>query len=469
MLFSMEMIANFMDKLNKTTKIEDNQWRIACAQFGAVTSEKDLSVLYISKAETGEIICENGDDVVVVHDSDIYLVFNTIVGKMNYYNQWELRARTAISKSSDQMHNLHLLAELFPDYIVKVIDPEGRLLFSEGQQVLTTIDPRLIYLLRQTPSCHRLVLGEKGITVFWSGQYYYKHIMLASLHFSDGVYLLFSIMEKDKPITDAEQHLAEIAQEIFGLAEYKSAEGTFSTYSGTFIKLLGGEQVDGGELSRFEKLWGSNINEGAVLIRMELPENDKFTERAMMSSISQKLPTALPVLYRNSILFLMPAGLYEKYATMLGDLAQSAERMTCASLEFKSWNKVKPAYEQIDFVIREKKPEGYAVSCKQYMWDYYLYCAGAHYDEMAPHPDLLKLKAMKGDKDNALLETLYCYLSNNCRMAQVAEELHIHLSTLKYRMSRIQSIISFDPHDYKERMVFLLSYDLMMQQEKAKK
>ena len=42
-----------------------------------------------------------------------------------------------------------------------------------------------------------------------------------------------------------------------------------------------------------------------------------------------------------------------------------------------------------------------------------------------------------------------------------AEELHIHLSTLKYRMAHIQELISFDPREYKDRMAFLLSCDLM--------
>ena len=67
----------------------------------------------------------------------------------------------------------------------------------------------------------------------------------------------------------------------------------------------------------------------------------------------------------------------------------------------------------------------------------------------------------KDNKENMLLETLYCYLANNCKMAQVADELHIHLSTLKYRMAHIQELIGFDPRDYKDRMAFLLSYDLM--------
>ena len=99
------------------------------------------------------------------------------------------------------------------------------------------------------------------------------------------------------------------------------------------------------------------------------------------------------------------------------------------------------------------------------MWEYYLQQFQGAADAAILHPDLIKLMNMKGEKENALLETLYCYLANNCKMAQVAEELHIHLSTLKYRMGRVMNIISFDPHDYKQRMVFLLSYDLMKQNQ----
>ena len=39
--------------------------------------------------------------------------------------------------------------------------------------------------------------------------------------------------------------------------------------------------------------------------------------------------------------------------------------------------------------------------------------------------------------------------------------MHLHISTLKYRMGKITELISFDPMDYDNRMVFLLSYDML--------
>ena len=70
----------------------------------------------------------------------------------------------------------------------------------------------------------------------------------------------------------------------------------------------------------------------------------------------------------------------------------------------------------------------------------------------------LRLRAL-GDGDK-FLDTYYCFLANNCKMSATAQKLDIHLSTLKYRMEKINGTVSLDPEDYRGRMAFLLSYDL---------
>ena len=126
-----------------------------------------------------------------------------------------------------------------------------------------------------------------------------------------------------------------------------------------------------------------------------------------------------------------------------------------------SWDQLKNAWQLADYVLSSCPKDGYLVNCTDFLWDYDLHCMETIASELPIHPDLLMLKSLKDSKDNMLLETLYCYLANNCKMAQVAEELHIHLSTLKYRMAHIQDLIGFDPREYKDRMAFLLSYDLI--------
>ena len=125
--------------------------------------------------------------------------------------------------------------------------------------------------------------------------------------------------------------------------------------------------------------------------------------------------------------------------------------------------------EAAEYVLKKNDLGQSPVWCRDYMWEYYLHCFRGMEKELPIQQDLLRLKAMKEENDNALLETLYCFLKNGGRMSQTAEELHIHLSTLKYRMQRIEQTVHFDLHDYNSRMVFLLSYEMLKEREKEQK
>ena len=53
---------------------------------------------------------------------------------------------------------------------------------------------------------------------------------------------------------------------------------------------------------------------------------------------------------------------------------------------------------------------------------------------------------IRHDKKNnlCLVDTLECYLDNDCNLTDTAKELYIHVNTLKYRLKKIKELISVD-------------------------
>lgn len=60
-------------------------------------------------------------------------------------------------------------------------------------------------------------------------------------------------------------------------------------------------------------------------------------------------------------------------------------------------------------------------------------------------------------KDEELLETLKVYIECNASLKQSAEQLHIHINTLHYRLKRIEEITTLNPKQFKDLVSLYLA------------
>ena len=469
MKFSMKMMAAFLEEFETECDIQNDAWQIEDIRVTQEEAEGQSSEMYIFPGKDGAVICRNGGSDITVFGSDVFTVANRILEGMHYYNKWEMKAMRMLGKQSTHQESFALISQLFPRFTIKVMTPEGRLLYVDGEQSFEPINPRLIYLMKNTPSCYEVVQGKSNIAVFWSKEYYLKHILFGRLVYADGVFLMFSIMEKEGTrITDVEIHLAEILQKIFSRMSFNKSDETLSTSAGVFVKMLSGEPVSQTETELFESVWGNSVRSGAVLAVISNPALDRFSESAIVYTLTEKLPTAFALQHRDYTFCLLPAKREEQDLPYLMETIRSIELNGCISDCLYAWDQLRPTVELAEYVLEKTDLPEWPVFCRNYMWEYYLHCFRGAENKIPIQADLLRLKAMKEESDNALMDTLYCYLKNNGHMSQTAEELHIHLSTLKYRMARIEQLIHFDLHDYDSRMVFLLSYEMLQEKEKER-
>ena len=468
MLFNAEMIDSFLDVFQKSSDIAENEWRISHAKLASGAEDGESSVLYIGPGESGTVLCRNGENRFTVHNAQVSDVFNTVADRMNYYNQWENRALNVVHDGMDSRESVTMLAELFRDYDVNVVTPLGRFLFSTQNKPERYIDSSLISILRSIPSCYTICLGIKGVTLFWEPEFYRKNVMLGNIVFSDDTYYIFSVIEKDRPITDTEIHLARLAQSIFEKLEITMEQkSTFSPFESTLTSLLSGGAVSEAMLKNLEVLWDYKIADGACLVLIRNSKNQKFGIKAMASSINDKISAAFAFTYEKQVLCLLPFENLYRNCGILESLTEASRSEITFSTSFDSWHKLPDIYRHMNQMRRRLEEQGRAkrvIYCADYMMDHYLWTLSAQEGSMLVHPDIVRLKAL-GD-NNRFLDTFYCFLSNNCKMSATAEKLHIHVSTLKYRMEKVYSTVSLDPEDYQGRMAFLLSYDLMKAAEK---
>lgn len=73
---------------------------------------------------------------------------------------------------------------------------------------------------------------------------------------------------------------------------------------------------------------------------------------------------------------------------------------------------------------------------------------------------LRKLQRYDRENQTNLLETLETYLDAGCKVNHTAQQLHIHINTLGYRLRRIQEIMEIDLDDQNQRTVLYIDLKL---------
>jgi DNA-binding PucR family transcriptional regulator len=74
------------------------------------------------------------------------------------------------------------------------------------------------------------------------------------------------------------------------------------------------------------------------------------------------------------------------------------------------------------------------------------------------HSDVQKLTAYDKRNNSDLSRSLFYYLYFGCNSTDAANYLGIHRNTLKYRLAKIQELLSLNIDDTKERLLLLISY-----------
>ena len=463
MLYNMEMISQFLSGFELESQLGEDKLQILSIALGDATEDPSVLSIY-SQGE--DVICENTSNKIRVLHSELKDVVNAVVRRIEFYNDWERRALSAVATGKPLSQYLALLSELFPGYTVKFLDALGRIHYStdETESLPKAMDPLYMTLIRNIPACHRISLGITGITVFWSS-YFKRHYLYGNFVFPDSSFVIFSIFPSQgdsKPLGDFQLHLGQFAQSIFQCANVSGLDQTGLMMNRNFIMhLLDGQEISQQDFQDFEKALGWSVSDGAYFVLIENHPKDVFAARALPYTLSTRLPFSFAFNYNDAIVCLISECDFKYGCRVLQDLLAPVGFNGGVSLPFTSWHEIPNAYLQAKISLKHKgQSETNLLLCSDFLWDCYVERFRSEGCEQLRHPAIDALLHSPGGGEQ-LLDTFYWYLKNNCSLAATAEKLDIHINTLKYRMNKIRDIIHFDPQNYESRMAFLVSYDVM--------
>ena len=194
----------------------------------------------------------------------------------------------------------------------------------------------------------------------------------------------------------------------------------------------------------------------------------------MARQMAQELTNCLGFLFRGSIvLFLQADGTAADLDVRLAPLLPLMEKYGLAagiSSRFSSIGSIRPAAFQavkalkLGSVLHEGK--------RLYRYtDYALYYAAElclrESDISDFCPPEINIMIEQSDRDEGvLLNTLRCYIRNGRSKTLTAQELYIHVNTVKYRLQQIQNLYGLDLDDDDNALKVMLSFKMLEYREK---
>ncbi|MCD8232673.1 MAG: helix-turn-helix domain-containing protein [Clostridiales bacterium] len=203
----------------------------------------------------------------------------------------------------------------------------------------------------------------------------------------------------------------------------------------------------------------------AILYCSEPHNSELFNER-QMASLRNTYPGSMSVVYKNNIVLLMnqdtPVLLRPDLIRPLAQFALQNHLKVCLSQPFADILKISIFYEQAQHTLElsDLNSPDQLIYFSTEALPFYLF-SKCSYEELETgiHHHIFQLRDYDREYHTEFITTLRAFLTHNRNVTQTAEYLHVHRSTLFYRMKKIEELLEVDLSD--SHLLFL--YELSLQ------
>ena len=214
-------------------------------------------------------------------------------------------------------------------------------------------------------------------------------------------------------------------------------------------------------------------NDHYLCLRLETDRQNirMLSSAATLGHIETQIPEGHAFMHNNGITVLVNLTYsHTRISDVLSSLAillREGLLKMGASSEIYDFMQISQGYYQARMALELGKRSGSMNWCcrfDDYLLEYLLNQGGEHLSpELLCSNKLLILKQYDEKNKTELYLTLQVYLELERNVLQTAKALFIHRSTLFYRLERIRKLADIDYEDAKERLVLLLSFQILEQ------
>lgn len=487
MKLSMWILSDWLSKYNPDNRISDGTQILRGVRLFSNDAHFESQNVYLGVAGdfmyagSEDIICINGNDMIILKTNDIEEVMNYIFDAFDFYNRWadslvnDIYEGCTLQHLVDHSHDVfktpitifdagNVLSGYSKEFPLGSIDDEWDTIITTKNMSLETLRIMRDHLKK--------IRNHKGVVYVKLDENPIPFIMRNLFINQDNMGRLV-INTIYQPYTKGKEHLCETFGNIIETwLKFNRERSEMLNQNAVFLDLLSGKNVVEKELEKKLEVSGWQYKHNKILVSISNPSFYKEISRPILTSLEREFVDAYILEFKNSILMLVNLNIidYKIFINQVTRVMKNSGSCCSVSYEFNDIMKLPIAYEQTEITLLHCPcEEGGVYYCKDYALNYINDILKAHVNQNLIHPALFTL--LKNDKEtgNELFYTFYIFLINERNLVQTASKLNIHRNTLVYRLNKIHQLIDLDLENYNTRAYLLLSYEISFSKKNVKK
>ena len=469
MRLSMWILADWLKEFHPETKIEEGQRILRCVRMFSEDLKASRSTVWLKQTEDDRVLCLNGKDMLLLETSDLNLVFNSILDAFDYYNEASAQIYEKIHDrcpiSDLLLAGKHLLGRylILADPAFYVLETEGDLSdFEEKEQIEEVFRNHLlpIDILMRINGDHRVRLQNQETYLIGVPEMQVTTAVTNIFLLDEHKGWLVTIDPKadySKGALDLQDAFSEIVAEW--LRRNESYERKMKK-SAVLADFLDGIIAESSRVDRQLEVFGWKAGDEKIIYILRECKSGTTPAFTPDRILESRFSGTFSIHHEGRTAYLINRQISSEYTV---EQEMISLLIICGCYAGKS-----PVFT--DFMNMRS-----ALQAAQIAADYGSGEKGRVYlfkDSIFPYARMLLRDACAADlchpavelleedpttKHLDLLLTLSVFLKNNCSYTETARELHLHRSSLLYRLDKIHDKTGVDINNSKERFWLELS------------
>ena len=477
MYLSMSMIAKYLEKYTPEVHITNDAQTIRGVRF-FTEQPLDYSLDYVYLGEAGgyfqdpryknALLLANGQNQILCHGTEYETLLNAVLSAFEFYSHFEQKLYTAAADHKPLQDILDLIGQMISCPIY-VFDIDGVLLESIHEERIPA-DDHMARLSKNSilgsSTIGQIIVDKSGnVSHDLTDTPQHLHVLghnnlgSVSMYLSQGNERVGFIMLFPTNPLDISLCLCmepALARYCADAEEFTADTSLRKSNHSIMVQLLGSENVPAPVTEKLSRHLGFSSTAVLLVFQSLIIQNYTF-RRMLCSELEESDIAAICCDYENKVVILTEDIFFKNVLCHIQEHIPAQNTAVGVYMPVPELKLLSIAYQQCLFALGNTPQAGIRY-CRDLAMPYLLQnLRNTPMSIHLLHPAIIILKKYDEESETQLLETLRVFIRNCCRQSETAEQMHIHLNTLKYRLRRITEMTGLDFKDYDELLYIQLS------------
>lgn len=472
MKLTMWILKDWLAKYKPDAYIKKGEPVLCNIRLFSAGRKLSANTVYLSRDGVNRILCVNGEDILALHADDLDEIFNSILDAFEYYNEWEnqlnilYHAQGSIDEllahCHDILHRTMAIGDL-SYYLTNIYGADD--MIEAVPSFRSIIENRSISLDSIFRINSDARVRSDRMATYLVDALEYANLGAVSNLFCNGKLLgWFVTCKPSGHFTQGELDLQDAAtRAIQKWLKNNSYYEEHMNQSGILLDILLGETDRNKVLFRLETFgWKQDDTLQVYVIRTP---DEKIHSEHVLERLLKNLDNSILLLrYDDDLLLLKNTSISNvpDFEEKIKNILTGCKSVAGKSGLFTDVRNLKTQYEAAKIALDYGWDTGNQITCAEEIKLHY--AASLIRENTAMdilHPAIAKLEAYDQSHHACLNDTLRTFITYRYNIAETAKALHLHRSTLLYRLERIQSLTDVDYYDFPTLLHLGLSYFLL--------